>query len=177
MTTSARASAPSPSCVVDRLMADAFPPTRPARSAAYTAGARAILQFLLREAPLQCPYTEGTTSFDAFFAGVAEGREILGRHHLADRPAATTMPANSADILAAELIAADQIIKVMLNLMTTPQKIKAGNKLFALDVIDDGGTTRAHERHAALLKTGFALPVGTGSPGGHRRAPAARRVS
>lgn len=170
MITTARASAHSVSCTLDRLMAEAFPSSRPARSVAYMAGARAVLQFLMREAPLQCPYSEGACTFDAFYAGVAEGREIWGRQMAAARPAAAAAPTNSADILAAELLAADQVITVMLNLMTTPQKIKAGTKLAAQGVIDGGGTTRHHERHAALVRTGFALPQPAGAAIDHRRS-------
>eukprot|EP01034_Spumella_vulgaris_P033652 gene33652-41518_t len=153
-------------------MDDAFPPTRPARSAAYIAGARAVLQFLLREAALQCPYQDGTTSFDAFYAGVAEGREIWGRQMQAANPASSRAPSNSADLLAAELLAAEQIILAMLNAMTTAQKFKVGAQLERQGVIDGGGTTRYHERRAALVKAGFALPEVAGRPLDQRRAPA-----
>ncbi|KQW96958.1 hypothetical protein ASC94_09120 [Massilia sp. Root418] len=172
MTTNARASAPNSTCLLNQLMDDAFPPTRPARSAAYVAGARAVLQFLLREAALQCPYKEGTTSFDAFYAGVAEGREIWGRQMQTANTASDRAPANSADLLAEELLAAEQIILAMLNAMTTAQKFKVGSQLVRRGVIDGGGTTRSHERRAVLVKTGFALPEVPARPVEHRRAPA-----
>ena len=58
------------------LLASAFAPGRNKRSTAYVLGAADSLQFKLSGKPMACPFQEGSAEFDAFFAGVIEGRAI-----------------------------------------------------------------------------------------------------
>lgn len=62
--------------VVECLMSAAFNRPRDARSNAYKAGARALLHSRVTNLPLARLYHAGTAEFDAFYAGVDEGREI-----------------------------------------------------------------------------------------------------
>lgn len=55
----------------------AFTPGRPPRSAAYKAGVKAKLSLTLEEIAITCPHAQGTAEFDAFQAGIDEGRAIL----------------------------------------------------------------------------------------------------
>jgi len=63
---------------VDLLMEVAFGPSRvrEKRSAAYMEGARSYLELRVTGAELPCRYDTGTAEFDAYFAGLDEGREI-----------------------------------------------------------------------------------------------------
>lgn len=58
------------------LLASAFAPGRAKRSTAYVLGASDSLQFKLSGKRIACPFQEGSAEFDAFFAGVIEGRAI-----------------------------------------------------------------------------------------------------
>lgn len=62
--------------LVEHLMTLAFNRPRAPRSAAYKAGARALLYSRATQSPLARLYAPGTAEFDAFHAGVGEGREI-----------------------------------------------------------------------------------------------------
>ena len=62
---------------VEALMAYAFFPGRPARSAAYKAGVTAKLEHILKHQRINCHYRRGTAEFDAFFAGVEEGSFLV----------------------------------------------------------------------------------------------------
>lgn len=62
---------------VDELMAKAFYPGRPRRSEAYRLGVQAKLRRDLERLAIDCQYREGTAEFDAFFAGIDEGRAIF----------------------------------------------------------------------------------------------------
>ena len=68
--------------LVESLMLQAFDPSlrRAPRSAAYKEGARAYLAFCLSGAERACAYETGSTSFDAYHAGIDEGRAIWTRH-------------------------------------------------------------------------------------------------
>lgn len=55
----------------------AFQPGRPPRSAAYRAGVLSLLKLKLDKAPLGCPHAPGSAEFDAFYAGVSEGHDLL----------------------------------------------------------------------------------------------------
>lgn len=59
-------------------MEAAFGPgrARGKRSTAYLQGARSHLEFKATGAELPCQYKVGTPEFDAFFAGLDEGRDI-----------------------------------------------------------------------------------------------------
>lgn len=61
---------------VDELMLSAFFAGRPARSSAYKLGVIAKLRLVLQRERLVCPYAQGSTEFDAFFAGTDEGTSI-----------------------------------------------------------------------------------------------------
>lgn len=63
---------------VDLLMEVAFGPgrVREKRSTAYMEGARSYLDLRATGAELPCRYDTGTAEFDAYFAGLDEGREI-----------------------------------------------------------------------------------------------------
>ena len=64
---------------VDGLMAAAFDRPREHRSAAYKAGVRAALVLSFDCITRPVPYSIGTAEADAFFAGEAEGRQIIAR--------------------------------------------------------------------------------------------------
>lgn len=64
---------------VDGLMAAAFDRPREHRSAAYKAGVRAALVLSFDCITRPAPYNIGTAEADAFFAGEAEGRQIIAR--------------------------------------------------------------------------------------------------
>ncbi len=55
----------------------AFTPGRTPRSPAYCEGVRAKLRLHIQKVAMACPYAEGTAEFDAFQAGIYEGRHIL----------------------------------------------------------------------------------------------------
>lgn len=55
----------------------AFFDGRTLRSEAYRAGVMDRLRFGLEGRSLQVPYEPGTAEFDAFFAGVSEGADLL----------------------------------------------------------------------------------------------------
>jgi len=63
---------------VDLLMEVAFGPDRirEKRSTAYMEGARSYLELCVTGAEMPCKYGTGTAEFDAYFAGLDEGREI-----------------------------------------------------------------------------------------------------
>jgi len=86
---------------VDLLMDAAFGPgrAREKRSAAYMEGARSYLEFRATGAELICQYTAGTTEFDAYFAGLDEGREMWRsqmRKEPARLPPLSAMPSSAA---------------------------------------------------------------------------------
>lgn len=62
--------------VVDQLISAAFDRPRDRRSDAYKQGARALLISRVSLATLICNFQPGSVEFDAFFAGVEEGRAI-----------------------------------------------------------------------------------------------------
>jgi hypothetical protein len=62
-----------------RFVNEAFPPGTPARSIEYKRGMREFFLFSLVGNKIICPYTQGTSEFDAFFAGVDAGRAISRR--------------------------------------------------------------------------------------------------
>lgn len=53
--------------------------TRTPRSPAYREGLRARLCLSIQKLAFVCPYDAGTAQFDAFYAGVDEGRAIVAR--------------------------------------------------------------------------------------------------
>ena len=67
--------------LVDRLMTTAFGRPRDPRSYPYKLGTFSLLVSRVTDAPLAHPYAPGTVDFDAFHAGVDEGRAIWTRHH------------------------------------------------------------------------------------------------
>lgn len=141
------------------MIATAFPPSRPARSQAYRLGVEKALESASAGARLEDMYEAGSQGFDAFHAGVAEGRAIWARHVAAkaDLPHRPLAPANASDVLAAELIHASHIITVMLNHMTGVQLSDVRVQLEKDGVITKTGyASRAPERQAALAAAGFA---------------------
>ena len=76
MAASSAAVSPGANQVVDQLISAAFDRPRGRRSDAYKQGARALLVSRLTLATLICNYQPGSVEFDAFFAGVEEGRAI-----------------------------------------------------------------------------------------------------
>lgn len=46
------------------------------RSAEYRRGMLDVLRFRLEHQPIQCPYREGTSQFDAYFAGNDRGHAV-----------------------------------------------------------------------------------------------------
>jgi hypothetical protein len=68
--------------LLDSLMLQAFSPTcaRTPRGHAYMAGTRAYLAFCLSGAEGACAYEPGTDAYDAYHAGIDEGRTIWTRH-------------------------------------------------------------------------------------------------
>ncbi|SDH41659.1 MULTISPECIES: hypothetical protein [unclassified Duganella] len=141
------------------MIATAFPPSRPARSQAYRVGVEKALETASAGLRLNDLYETGTVAFDAFHAGVAEGRAIWARHIAAKAalPRRLLAPANASDLLAAELIQAGQIITVMLNHMTAVQLGDVRLQLEKQGVVTSAGyASRAPERQAALVAAGFA---------------------
>lgn len=55
------------------------------RSAEYWRGALDVIRYRLFGAPIQCPYSEGTVQFDAYFAGNDRGH-VLWRDRQAAEP-------------------------------------------------------------------------------------------
>lgn len=66
-----------------RLVEDAFPEGRTPRSPEYKSGVYALLLFRFSGRPILCPHDTATAQADAFFAGVEEGKRLVGR--LSDR--------------------------------------------------------------------------------------------
>lgn len=68
--------------LVDQLLTSAFDPasTRTRRSAAYKAGAHFYLHFKATGCELPCTSAPGSAEFDAYCAGMDEGRAIWKRH-------------------------------------------------------------------------------------------------
>lgn len=68
--------------LLDSLMQQAFGPNcaRTPRGHAYIAGTRAYLAFRLSGAERACAYEPGTDAYDAYHAGIDEGRAIWTRH-------------------------------------------------------------------------------------------------
>ena len=68
--------------LLDSLMLHAFGPTcaRTPRGHAYMAGARAYLAFCISGAEVACADKPGTDAYDAYHAGIDEGRAIWTRH-------------------------------------------------------------------------------------------------
>jgi hypothetical protein len=62
---------------IEKLMEAAFAQARTPRSDAYKAGVKAKLYHKLAQQEIVCQYMEGTAEFDAFQAGIDEGRAIL----------------------------------------------------------------------------------------------------
>lgn len=62
---------------VKALFDTAFSGSRTSRSSAYRLGVRAKLSHGIDQIAIVCPYHEYTASFDAFQAGIDEGRAIL----------------------------------------------------------------------------------------------------
>lgn len=62
--------------LVENLMKSAFDCPRDPRSPAYKLGARAVLAHRALKGDLVCKFQHGTAEFDAFAAGMDEGREI-----------------------------------------------------------------------------------------------------
>lgn len=77
-----------PRDLIEQLMRNAFAPGRAPRSNEYKEGVRAVLNQRFVGKPLACPHKAGTASFDAFFAGVDEGRSIWAEHAQETRAAA-----------------------------------------------------------------------------------------
>lgn len=140
------------------MIATAFPPARPARSQAYRLGVEKALESVSAGVRLDDMYQAGSQGFDAFHAGVAEGRAIWARHiatkaNLPHRPLA---PANASDLLAAELILAGSVITSFIAHASPEQLTAVRAELELAGVITRTGTvTRAVERTAALVQTGF----------------------
>ena len=60
------------------LLEGAFPVGRLPRSPEYKAGLLTLLEFRLDERKeFLCPHSAGSTAFDAWFAGVVEGKNIF----------------------------------------------------------------------------------------------------
>lgn len=141
------------------IIATAFPPTRPARSQAYRFGVEKALETASAGTALAEMYAAGTQAYDAFHAGVVEGRALWARHiaaktNLPHRPLA---PANAPDVLAAELINAGEVIATLMNHITGVQLSDVRMKLKEAGLIGKSNVVgRAPERHAALVTTGFA---------------------
>ena len=62
-----------------RLADEAFAPTREPRSVEYQMGVRQALLHRIAGKPFTCAYLPGTARFDAFHAGVDEGKRIARR--------------------------------------------------------------------------------------------------
>lgn len=66
-----------PTLNAQQVFNDAFSLSRAPRSDAYKQGVLACLRVRLDGAVhVACPYKEGTAESDAYFAGIAEGREL-----------------------------------------------------------------------------------------------------
>jgi len=76
MSTSSAAVSTGANEVVDQLVRAAFDRPRDRRSDAYKQGVRALLIARVSLATLICNYQPGSAEFDAFHAGVDEGRAI-----------------------------------------------------------------------------------------------------
>jgi hypothetical protein len=66
---------------VEELCNEAFRPGRAPRSDEYKAGMRAGLNLKAKKIKITCPYIEGTVQFDAYQAGVQEGKLIYVLYH------------------------------------------------------------------------------------------------
>lgn len=66
--------------LVDRLMKNAFDRPRDPRSYPYKLGAFSLLASRVTSTPLARPYAPGTVDFDAFHAGVNEGKVIWSQY-------------------------------------------------------------------------------------------------
>ena len=66
--------------LVDALMKRAFDRPRDPRSYPYKLGALSLFTSRVTNTPLSQPYAPGTVDFDAFHAGVDEGRAIWARN-------------------------------------------------------------------------------------------------
>jgi hypothetical protein len=141
------------------IIATAFPATRPARSEAYRLGVEKALETASAGDVLPELYHAGTPRFDAYHAGVVEGRALWARHIAAkaNLPHRQLAPANASDVLAAELIHASTIITTLINHITRVQLADVRNVLLAEGVIGQTNmVSRAPERLAALVAAGFA---------------------
>ncbi|WP_312488296.1 hypothetical protein [Massilia timonae] len=67
--------------LVDSLMKTAFDRPRDPRSYPYKLGAFSLLASRATDTPLARPYAPGTVDFDAFHAGVDEGKAIWACHN------------------------------------------------------------------------------------------------
>jgi hypothetical protein len=66
--------------LLEKLFQQAFHQYRDPRSDAYKDGAKAGISFRLGLAPIHCPYEPGSAEYDAWFAGLDEGKAIAYRH-------------------------------------------------------------------------------------------------
>lgn len=144
---------------ISKLYAENFPPSRPMRSAAYRLGASLAMCVAATGKGMPGMYEAGSVAFDAFHAGADEGRAIWARHVAAQAglPHRQLTLANAADVLAAELIHSSTIISTMLNHITSLQLADVRAALMTAGVIGKTNmVSRAPERYAALVATGFA---------------------
>lgn len=69
----------------ERLLAEAFPRGREARSVEYRDGVKAFLLYVFASHPVKCTFPAGSARRDAFYAGVDEGKHIARREQNARR--------------------------------------------------------------------------------------------
>ncbi len=69
----------------ERLLAEAFPRGREARSVEYRDGVKAFLLYVFASHPVKCTFPAGSARRDAFYAGVDEGKHIALREQNARR--------------------------------------------------------------------------------------------
>lgn len=67
--------------LVDALVDTAFNRQRDPRSDVYKLGARSLLVSRATQSELTCYFRPGSVEFDAFFAGVDEGKAIWASHY------------------------------------------------------------------------------------------------
>ena len=70
--------------LAERLLAEAFPRGREARSVEYREGVKQFLLYVFASHPVRCTFPAGSARRDAFYAGV-EGKHIARREQNARR--------------------------------------------------------------------------------------------
>ena len=62
--------------LAERLLAEAFPRGREARSAEYREGVKQFLLYVFASHPVRCTFPVASARRDAFYSGIVEGKHI-----------------------------------------------------------------------------------------------------